>query len=61
MDKESVVNIMAEKFIEGNKFLGHGSGMSAEEVETKIQEGMIAIQYLLSEVYDALLANDLLK
>lgn len=61
MDKESVINLMTEKFIEGNRFLGQGSGMPPEEVEAKIVEGSVAIQYLLSEVYDVLVANNLLK
>lgn len=61
MDKESVLNLMTEKFIEGNIFLGQGTGMSPEEIDQKIKESTTAIQYLLSEVYDALLANDLLK
>lgn len=61
MDKESVINLMTERFIEGNRYLGQGSGMPSEEVEAKIAEGSVAIQYLLSEVYDVLVANDLLK
>jgi len=61
MDKDSIIQLMTDKFIEGNRFLGNGSGMSPEEVEEKIEQGKVAIQYLLSEVYDALLANDLLK
>lgn len=61
MDKESVLKIMTDKFVEGNKYLGINSGMTPEETETKIQEGMVAIQYLLSEVYESLVANDLLK
>ncbi len=61
MDKESVINLMTEKFIEGNRFLGQGAGMTDQEIEDKIKEGSTAIQYLLSEVYDALVANNLLK
>jgi hypothetical protein len=61
MDKESVIKIMTDKFVEGNRYLGINSGMSPEETESKIQEGIVAIQYLLAEVYDELVANDLLK
>lgn len=61
MDKESVVKLMLEKFLEGNRYLGKGSGMPEQEVETKISEGLVAMEYLLSEVYDALLENNLLK
>lgn len=52
---------MLEKFLEGNRYLGKGSGMPEQEVETKISEGLVAMEYLLSEVYDALLENNLLK
>lgn len=61
MDKESILKIMTDKFVESNRYLGVNSGMTPEETEIKIQEGMIAIQYLLSEVYEVLIANDLLK
>lgn len=61
MDKELVLKIMTDKFVEGNRYLGINSGMTPEETDTKIQDGMMAIQYLLSEVYEALIANDLLK
>jgi hypothetical protein len=61
MDKESVIKLMLEKFLEGNRYLGKGSGMPEEEVEAKISEGLVAMEYLLSEVYDEFLANNLLK
>lgn len=61
MDKESVLNLMTEKFIQGNIFLGQGNGMTDEEIDQKIKESSTAIQYLLSEVYDVLVANNLLK
>jgi hypothetical protein len=61
MNKESVVKLMLEKFLEGNRYLGKGSGMPEEEVEAKIAEGLVAMEYLLSEVYDELLSNNLLK
>lgn len=61
MNKESVLKIMTDKFVEANKYLGVNSGMTPEETDAKIQEGMMGIQYLLAEVYDALVANDLLK
>jgi hypothetical protein len=61
MNKESVLKIMTDKFVEANRYLGINSGMTAEETEVKIQEGMMAIQYLISEVYESLVANDLLK
>lgn len=61
MDKESVLKIMTDKFIESNRYLGVNSGMTSEETETKIEEGMVAIQYLISEVYESLVANNLLK
>ena len=35
--------------------------MPEEEVEAKISEGLVAMEYLLSEVYDEMLANNLLK
>jgi hypothetical protein len=61
MNKESVIKLMLDKFLEGNRYLGKGSGMPEEEVESKISEGLVAMEYLLSEVYDELLANNLLK
>ena len=61
MDRESLIQLMTDKFVEANRFLGSGSGMPEEEVENKIEEGKMAIQYILSEIYDVLLANDLLK
>jgi hypothetical protein len=61
MNKESVVKLMLEKFLEGNRYLGKGSGMPEEEVEAKITDGLVAMEYLLSEVYDELLSNNLLK
>lgn len=61
MDKESVLKIMTDKFIESNRYLGMNSGMTSEETEKKIEEGMVAIQYLISEVYESLVANNLLK
>ncbi|MEY3435522.1 MAG: hypothetical protein RLZZ195_1021 [Pseudomonadota bacterium] len=61
MDKESILNLMVDKFVEGNRYLGASSGMTPEEIELKLSEGMMAINYLLSEVYDELLAKDLLK
>lgn len=61
MSKESVLKIMTDKFVEANTYLGINSGMTPEETALKIQEGMMAIQYLLSEVYESLVANDLLK
>ena len=61
MNKEEAVKIMLEKFLEGNRDLGKGSGMPEEEVEAKISEGLVAMEYLLSEVYDEMLSNNLLK
>jgi hypothetical protein len=61
MNKEEAVKIMLEKFLEGNRYLGKGSGMPEEEVEAKISEGLVAMEYLLSEVYDEMLSNNLLK
>ena len=61
MKKESAIKLMLEKFLEGNRYLGKGSGMPEEEVEAKISEGLVAMEYLLSEVYDEMLANNLLK
>ena len=61
MNKESAIKLMLEKFLEGNRYLGKGSGMPEEEVEAKISEGLVAMEYLLSEVCDEMLANNLLK
>ncbi len=52
---------MYTKFSESNRSLAENSGMETEEINKREQEGMVTIQFLLSEVYDALLANDLLK
>ena len=38
MNKESAIKLMLEKFLEGNRYLGKGSGMPEEEVEAITEE-----------------------
>lgn len=52
---------MYNKFTESNRSLAENSGMEADEINKREQEGMVTIQFLISEVYEVLVANDLLK
>ncbi len=60
-DKESVVQLMVAVYESINTKMALMSGMTEEEVETKTQEANPAMIYYMSEIYNKLDENDIIK
>lgn len=60
-DKNSVVELMVTVYEAMNTRMALMSGMSEEEAEEKTNQSRPAITYYMSEIYDRLEQNDLLK
>lgn len=60
-DKQSVVELMVAVYESVNGKMALMSGMSEEELEEKTAQANPAITYYMSEIYDKLDQNDLLK
>jgi len=60
-DKNSVVELMTTVYEAMNTRMALMSGMSEEETEEKTTQSRPAITYYMSEIYDRLEQNDLLK
>jgi hypothetical protein len=60
-DKESVVELMVAVYESVNAKMALMSGMTEEEVEAKTAESHPAMIYYMSEIYDKLDQNDIIK
>jgi hypothetical protein len=60
-DKESVVQLMVAVYESINTKMALMSGMTEEEIETKTVEANPAMIYYMSEIYDKLDQNDIIK
>jgi len=60
-DKESVVQLMVAVYESINTKMALMSGMTEEEAEAKTQEANPAMIYYMSEIYNKLDENDIIK
>jgi hypothetical protein len=60
-DKESVVELMVAVYESVNTKMALMSGMSEEEIEQKTLEANPAMTYYMSEIYNKLDENDIIR
>lgn len=61
MNKEEVIAVMVETFVEINKSMALMSGMSEDEVAKFIEQSTPSIEHSLTAVYEALAEKDMIK
>ena len=59
-DRDSVINLMTRVFQNGNKIMCIQSGMSEEETDTKMQQSLPSITYLMGLIFDKMDENNLI-
>lgn len=59
-DRDSVINLMARVFQNGNKMMCIQSGMTEEETDLKMQQSLPSITYLMGLIFDKLDENNLI-
>lgn len=60
-DKDSVVELMVAVYESVNTKMALMSGMSEEDIEQKTLEANPAMRYYMSEIYNKLDENDIIK
>lgn len=61
MNREEVIDLMADVFSEINKSMALASGMEESEVNKFIEQSAPSIHHALSAVYDVLAEKELVK
>lgn len=61
MDKMEAVKLMLDSFNEDNRAMAAAAGMSPETVEDNISKSQDSLTYLLSNAYDKLVQNGVVK
>lgn len=61
MTKDESIKLMLETFQKVNRIMAEQAGMDAESIENNIAQSSPSIQYMLSEVYEALVANKVIN
>lgn len=61
MTKDESIKLMLETFQKINKVMAEQAGMDAETIENNIVQSSPSIQYMLAEVYEALVANKVIN
>jgi hypothetical protein len=61
MNKEEVVKIMIDGFIEDMRLLYSNAGISDEESEQHIEQGRMSFELMSSNMYDRLLEKSIIN
>lgn len=61
MNKDEVVKIMIESFNSDNYKMAEAAGMLEGEIKKNLETSQPSIEYMLSNIYDILVANSVIK
>lgn len=61
MNREEIIKLMLDGFVEDMKFMYSNAGLGEEESKNHIEQGMMSFEYICSNTYERLTKNNLLK
>jgi hypothetical protein len=61
MNKDEVVKIMIESFNSDNYKMAEAAGMLESEIKKNLETSQPSIEYMLSNIYDILVTNSIIK
>lgn len=61
MNKEEIIKIMLDGFIEDMKFMYSNAGLGEEETTNHIEQGMMSFSYICNNTYDRLIEKSIIK
>jgi hypothetical protein len=61
MNKEEIVKLMLDGFIEDMKFMYSNAGLSEEESAAHLEQGIMSFSYICNNTYDRLLDKSIIK
>ena len=61
MNKDEVLELMLEGFIEDMKFMYSNAGLSEEEQNNHIEQSKFSFSYICNNTYDRLVSRSIIK
>lgn len=61
MNKQEILDLMLDTFQHVNRVMAEQMGMDEETIQSNLDQSRPSIEYMLSEVYNVLVANGIIK